>query len=85
MRPMSTVTSPITAALIAARKAVGMTQRDLAAALGLSPQYVNDVEKGRNELAAIHYGKLPNGIREAVVDAAVSSLLDQAEAIGKLR
>ena len=71
--------------MIVARKADGMTQRDLGAALGLSPQSMNDIERGRWELPEKYYHLLPLEIRRAVVDIAVADLLDRAWQLGKLR
>ncbi len=38
---------PIAGALRRARKAAGMTQRQIAERLDLSPQYISDIEAGR--------------------------------------
>ncbi len=71
--------SQITDALRDARRKAGLTQRDLAETLGLSPQFMNDVELGRRELPERHYPALPGPIRHAVVAAAIAELVDKIE------
>ncbi len=71
--------SRITDALRDARRKAGLTQRDLAETLGLSPQFMNDVELGRRELPERHYHALPGPIRHAVVAAAIAELVDRIE------
>lgn len=53
--------------LRAARDEAGMRQADLARALGVSPQFVSDVEHGRRNLPLRHYSRLPLTILKAVV------------------
>jgi transcriptional regulator with XRE-family HTH domain len=59
--------SAITDVLRSARLAAGMSQVDVARALGITPQYLADLERGRRELPMARYGALPEPIRIAVV------------------
>lgn len=59
--------SAITDTLRSARLAAGLSQREVAKALGITPQYLADLERGRRELPAARYAALPDPIREAVV------------------
>jgi transcriptional regulator with XRE-family HTH domain len=59
--------SAITDVLRSARLAAGLSQREVAAALGITPQYLADLERGRRELPIARYGALPEPIRNAVV------------------
>jgi transcriptional regulator with XRE-family HTH domain len=73
-------------ALKNARISANMTQRDLAAALGLTPQFINDVEHGRRELGEQHYIRLPIGIRRAVVTADIEEMNERRKKLrGLLR
>lgn len=74
--------SRVTEALREARIAAGLSQQDVARALGISQPFVNDIEHGRRALGEQHYEKLPQPIRIAVVRAAIAEL---QERISKLR
>ena len=63
--------SGVTDALKAARQQAGLSQRQLAEVLGLSPAFINDIEHGRRQLGEQHYAKLPEPIRTAVFNAAI--------------
>jgi transcriptional regulator with XRE-family HTH domain len=64
-------------ALVTARKAANLTQRDLATVLGVSQTFLSDVESGKRRLPRSYLPKLPKKIRKPVVDALAASL--QAE------
>jgi transcriptional regulator with XRE-family HTH domain len=67
----------VTDALKAARQQAGLSQRQLAEVLGLSPAFINDIEHGRRELGERHYEKLPQPIRAAVMKAVVTDLQER--------
>jgi predicted transcriptional regulator len=64
----------ITETLEKARLEAGISQVALARAIGVTPQYISDIVRGRRELPAKHYAKLPDSIRRAVVKAALLEL-----------
>jgi transcriptional regulator with XRE-family HTH domain len=66
--------SKTTDALRNARIFEGLTQREIANALGVSTAFVNDLEHGRRELGRRHFVNLPPGVRQWVVDAAIADL-----------
>jgi transcriptional regulator with XRE-family HTH domain len=68
-----------------ARLAAGMTQRALAAHLGITPGFLHDVENSRRRLAPKHFARLPDAIRGPVIDAALAELQDQADKLDKMR
>jgi DNA-binding XRE family transcriptional regulator len=76
--------SKVTDALKNARVSAGMTQRELAAVLGITPQFVNDIEHGRRELGEQHYIKLPIGIRRAVVTADIEEMDERRKKLRRL-
>ncbi len=55
--------------LRAVRKTAGLTQQQLADAVGLSPQYMNDIELGRRAFPVRLLDRLPLQIRVAVASA----------------
>lgn len=61
-------------ALRAGRLQNGLTIRQLADILDVSGSLISDVERGRKNLARRHYGKLPQPIRRAVVEAEIDRL-----------
>ncbi len=69
--------SRVTDALKAARQKAGLSQRQFAEAIGLSPAFINDLEHGRRELGEKHYEKLPQPIRAAVMKAVVADLQER--------
>jgi transcriptional regulator with XRE-family HTH domain len=60
--------------LATSRKAAGLSQRDLASALGISPQYLCDIETGRREVPWHLLGRLPQPIRAPIVRARIAEL-----------
>jgi transcriptional regulator with XRE-family HTH domain len=56
------------------RRAAGIKQRDLAAAIGISPQYLSDLENGRREVPGPLLAKLPQPIRAPIVRARIAEL-----------
>jgi len=64
----------VTEALVKARKAAGLTQRQLAEHLGIRQPTLAEIEKGRRPLPRERYGKLPRAIRRRVIDAAIAEL-----------
>jgi transcriptional regulator with XRE-family HTH domain len=69
--------SRVNEALREARIAAGLSQNDIARALGVSQPFVNDIEHGRRELGEKHYEKLPQPIRAAVMKAVVADLQER--------
>ena len=59
-------------ALRHARQSAGFTQTHVAGLLGVSPQYLNDVEHDRRPLSEKHLPALPGSVRAAVAAAMVS-------------
>jgi DNA-binding XRE family transcriptional regulator len=68
-----------TLAMRNARIAAKLTQDDLAAALGCTPQFVSDIENGRRPLPERYYEKLPPPIRKVVIKAAMADLAHAKE------
>ena len=58
--------------LRSARKANGLTQIYVAGLMGVSPQYLNDIEHDRRSLGEKHLPALPPPVRAAVAAAMVS-------------
>ncbi len=77
--------SKVTEALENAREQAGLSQRELARALGISAPFMNDVLQGRRELGHKHFDKLPDAIRGPVIDAALAELQDQADKLKAMR
>jgi transcriptional regulator with XRE-family HTH domain len=69
--------STVTDALRAARKDAGLSQRQLAEVLRLSPAFINDLEHGRRECGEKHYEKLPASMRATVMKAVVADLQER--------
>jgi len=65
-----------------ARIAAGMTQKALADALGIVPQYLVQIENGKRPLAYRMIAKLPNEVRGSAVSAAIE---ERRQTIGELR
>lgn len=76
--------SRVTDALKEARQQAGLSQRQLAAVLDLSPAFINDIEHGRREFGERHYEKLPEPIRSSVVKAALADLRERGERLRQI-
>jgi transcriptional regulator with XRE-family HTH domain len=66
--------SRVTETLRNARIAAHVSQRELAERIGLTPQFLSDIERGRRELPVQRIVDLPDSIRGAVVRAALEEL-----------
>jgi transcriptional regulator with XRE-family HTH domain len=66
--------SKVTETLRKARIAANVSQRELAELIGLTPQFLSDIERGRREFPVQRLADLPNPIRTAVVKAALEEL-----------
>jgi transcriptional regulator with XRE-family HTH domain len=75
----------VTEAFEKARKEAGLSQRQVAAALGISAPFMNEIIHGRRELGWKHYPNLPPAIRGPVIDAAQAELMEQAEKLEAMR
>jgi transcriptional regulator with XRE-family HTH domain len=69
--------SKVSYALIKARQAAGLSQKQVADALKISPQFMGDIEHGRRELGYRHFGNLPDAIRNSVICAAIDAHQDR--------
>lgn len=76
--------SDIGFALRAGRIAAGLEQAKIAEILGLSPQFICDVESGRRSLNPAHFAKLPEPVRRSVVVAAIGNLEVELKALREL-
>jgi transcriptional regulator with XRE-family HTH domain len=76
--------SRVTEALIEARKKAALSQRQVADALGISYQFMNDIERGRRPLGEQHYEKLPEAIRTAVIKAAKAELRERLRKLDRI-
>lgn len=52
--------------LAVARKRAEITQKDVAQMLGISPQYLSDIEQGRRAFSERYLDRLPSGMQEEV-------------------
>jgi predicted transcriptional regulator len=77
--------SKVTDALRSARKEAGIRQRALASMLGITPQFLADIERGRRELMRRHYANLPDQIRRKVIAAAIDEYRDAIAELRKMR
>ena len=59
------------------RRALGISQKALAEALGVSPTYLCDMELGRRAFPASRVEALPEGIRAAVAQALIDAQRDE--------
>jgi transcriptional regulator with XRE-family HTH domain len=59
-------------ALREARLAAGLQQKDVAAALGISPSYLTDIELGRRQFPPERLASLPEPIKHAVAEALIA-------------
>jgi transcriptional regulator with XRE-family HTH domain len=59
-------------ALRNSRVSAGLTQRQVAEMLGVTPQFMSDIEQGRRALGEKYLSKLPDGMRRIVATAMVS-------------
>ncbi len=75
----------IGAALRKARREANLKQKDLASVLGLSPQFLSEIEHGGRRLPEDRYALLPHPIRDAVIDAAKGELRDQIARLEQIR
>lgn len=66
----------IAAALVEARKSAGLTQKDVAEALGVGVTYVSDMENGRRSFGEHYLPALPKAMREHVARAMVAEHRD---------
>ncbi len=69
--------SRVNEALREGRIAAGLSQQEVARALGISQPFVNDIEHGRRALGERYYEKLPQPIRAAVMKAVVADLQER--------
>jgi transcriptional regulator with XRE-family HTH domain len=60
--------------LIELRRAAGMSQRALAAALGIKPAYMCEIETRRDSVPDHLFTKLPPAIRDPLVRARIAEL-----------
>ena len=75
----------ITEALIEARKAAKLTQRQLAEQMGIGQPNLADIERGRRPLPRERIAKLPKEIRRQVIDAAIDELRHQIAELRAMR
>ena len=61
-------------ALVEARKAAGLTQRQLAEQLGVRQPTLADIERGKRPLPYERLVKLPKEIRRRVIDTMIAEL-----------
>jgi len=59
-------------ALRKSRVSAGLTQRQVAEMLGVTPQFMSDIEQGRRALGEKYLHKLPDAIRASVISAMVN-------------
>jgi transcriptional regulator with XRE-family HTH domain len=71
-------------ALRRSRKALSISQRDLARTIGITPQYMGDIEFGRRSFPARRIEMLPLKIRRAFVTATVDELRARIAELEKL-
>jgi DNA-binding XRE family transcriptional regulator len=72
----------IAAALRAARIEAELSQRDVAEAIGVTAQFVCDIELGRRQLSEKYVSRLPWSMRNKVSDAMIA---DHEASIERLR
>jgi hypothetical protein len=72
-------------ALAEARKAAGLTQRQLAAVLEIEQGTLADIERGRRPLPRERLVKLPKQIRRPVIDATIAQLRTEIAELRALR
>jgi len=71
-------------ALRKARLTANLPQQEIAARLGISKAFLNDIESGRRPLPEEYYRALPEPLRDAVVDAAVRELMDRVRRLARI-
>ena len=72
-------------ALRKCREQAGVTQRQFARELGITPAYLCQVERGVRPVPRTFYGKLPREIRNQVIDAAILELSEEADELNAMR
>lgn len=68
--------------LVSARRAAGLSQKDVAEALGISPTFLSDIERGRRAFGEKHLPALPSAMRGPVADAL---LAEHTKAIARIK
>jgi transcriptional regulator with XRE-family HTH domain len=58
--------------LLVARRRAGLSQKDLADAIGVSGTFVSYIEYGRAPFPPERLDRLPEGVREAVAEAMIA-------------
>jgi len=73
----------VSSALRAARTESGLTQREVAAALGITAQYMSDLESGRRTMPEKYIERLPDVIRRRVASVLTESKLAELAELQK--
>ena len=72
----------VSEALVAARQSAGLSQKEVAEALGISQSFLSDIEKGRRIFGERHVAALPASMRRIVADAMVA---EHKESIARIQ
>jgi len=71
-------------ALRNSRVSAGLTQRQVAEMLGVTPQFMSDIEQGRRALGEKYLAKLPPGMRKRVASAMMDEHQNAISRIGEV-
>jgi predicted transcriptional regulator len=76
---------PVPEAFREARKALGITQTELAKHIDCTQGFIAQIESGWRSLPKHILKKLPAAIRNPVIDASIAELMEQADKLERMR